>query len=85
MPETIQQMAVHDREQFLRAAKSGTGKRYYIRVMIVGESSAGKTCLLRRLMNKQINDVKSTDGIDIDRRTCQIDVNTGDWHFSTGK
>ncbi|CAC5384611.1 unnamed protein product [Mytilus coruscus] len=83
LPETIKQMPVHDREQFLKAARSGTKKRYYIRVMIVGESSAGKTCLLRRLMDKKIDDVKSTDGIDIERWTCQIDVTTGEWKFST--
>ncbi|CAC5373145.1 unnamed protein product [Mytilus coruscus] len=83
MPETIKQMSKHDRKEFLKATKSGTTQRYYIRVMIVGESSAGKTCLLRRLMNKPIHDVISTDGLNIERRKCQIDVKTGEWHFPT--
>lgn len=85
MPKTIKQMSHHDREEFLNAAKSGTTKRYNIRVMIVGESSAGKTCLLRRLMNERIDDVVSTDGLDIKRRTCQVDVNTAKWYFTTSK
>ncbi|VDI72377.1 Hypothetical predicted protein [Mytilus galloprovincialis] len=81
MPETIKNMSVYDREAFLKAANSGTTKRYNIRVMIVGKQSAGKTCLLRRLMNEEIDDVISTDGINIERRKCLIDIKTGVWHF----
>ncbi|XP_071150425.1 probable serine/threonine-protein kinase pats1 [Mytilus edulis] len=76
-------MSKHDREEFLKATKSGTTQRYYIRVMIVGKNSAGKTCLLRRLMNKPIDDVISTDGLDIEKRKCQVDVKTGEWYFPT--
>ncbi|CAC5389054.1 unnamed protein product [Mytilus coruscus] len=83
MPETIKQMAKHDREEFLKASKSGTTQRYCIRVIIVGGSSAGKTCLLRRLMKKPIEDVISTDGLDIEKRKCQVDIKTGEWHFPT--
>ncbi|VDI65638.1 Hypothetical predicted protein [Mytilus galloprovincialis] len=63
MPETIKNMSVYDREAFLKATNTGTTTRYNIRVMIVGKQSAGKTCLLRRLMNEEIDNVKSTDGI----------------------
>lgn len=85
MPESIKQMSDQDRKEFLKAAKSGTNIRYYIRVMIVGEKSVGKTCLLRRLLNEQIEDVVSTDGINIERRKCQIDINTKEWDFLTSK
>lgn len=85
MPEIIKQMSVRDREEFLKAAKSGTKKRYNITVMIVGENTVGKTCLLRRLMKEPIDDVQTTDGIDIQRRKCQINVETGEWHFSTSE
>ncbi|XP_063412340.1 uncharacterized protein LOC134695076 isoform X2 [Mytilus trossulus] len=84
MPGTIKLMSMHDREQFLRAAKSGITKRYNVRVMIVGEKSVGKTCLLRRLMDENIENVTSTDGIDIDRRKCKIDLETEEWHFLSG-
>ncbi|VDI76702.1 Hypothetical predicted protein [Mytilus galloprovincialis] len=83
MPKTIKHMSVYDREAFLKAAKTGTTKRYNIRVMIVGKQEAGKTCLLRRLMNEEIGDVKRTDGINIERRKCHIDIKTGEWYFST--
>ncbi|CAG2188075.1 unnamed protein product [Mytilus edulis] len=83
MPETIKRMSIQDREEFLKAAKSGITKRHTIRVMIVGEKSVGKTCLLRRLMDEEIDDVESTDGINIERRKCQIDIETGKWHFHT--
>lgn len=85
MPETIKQMSKHDRKEFLKATKSGTTQRYNIRVMIVGKNSAGKTCLLRRLMNKSIDDVISTDGLDIERRKCKVDVKTGEWDLSDSK
>lgn len=85
MPETIQQMSIHDKEEFLRASKSSIRKRHTIRVMIVGGKTVGKTCLLRRLMNKKIDDVRSTDGINIERKKCQIDIETGEWHFRTRK
>lgn len=85
MPETIKKMSEHDRKEFLKATASGTAKRFNIRVMIVGKGQVGKTCLLRRLMNEQIGDVKSTDGLDISRRKCQIDIKTGEWHLNTCK
>lgn len=85
MPETIKQMSDHDREEFLKATKSGTSKRYNVRVMIVGKGQVGKTCLLRRLMKEQIDDVKSTDGLDILRSKCQINVDNGEWDLSTRK
>lgn len=78
-------MSTHDREAFLVAAKSGTQTRYNIRVMIVGEQNVGKTCLLRRLMNEEIDDVHTTDGINIERRKCLVNVKTGKWHFTTCK
>ncbi|CAG2246264.1 unnamed protein product [Mytilus edulis] len=88
MPETIKNMSVYDREAFLKAANTGTTTRYNIRVMIVGKQSAGKTCLLRRLMNEEIDDVISTDGINIERRKCHIDIKTADKNpldFSTNQ
>lgn len=85
MPEAVKQMSDHDRNQFLKAAKQGTSIRYYIRVMIVGENSVGKTCLLRRLLKENIDDVESTDGINIEKRKCQIEIKTGEWYFPTSK
>ncbi|CAG2213570.1 LRRK2 [Mytilus edulis] len=79
MPDAVKQMSDHDRNIFLKAAQSGTAVRYYIRIMIVGESGVGKTCLLRRLMKEQIGDVRSTDGIHIEVKQCKINLQTQKW------
>ncbi|VDI70823.1 Hypothetical predicted protein [Mytilus galloprovincialis] len=59
--------------------KSETEKRYFVRIMIVGKESAGKTCLLRRLLKEDIDDVTSTDGVDIVVRRCKINIEDGKW------
>ncbi|VDI29220.1 Hypothetical predicted protein [Mytilus galloprovincialis] len=58
---------------------SETENRYFVRVMIVGKESAGKTCLMRRLLNEGISDVSSTDGVDIIVRRCKINIEDGKW------
>ncbi|XP_052097433.1 uncharacterized protein LOC127732435 [Mytilus californianus] len=58
---------------------SKTENRYFVRIMIVGKESAGKTCLLRRLLKEDISDVSSTDGVDIDVRRCKINIKDGKW------
>ena len=62
--------------------KSGTERRYIIRIMIVGPFGVGKTCLLRRLLKKDIHDAISTNGIDISR--CKVQLNNGRWIFDDG-
>ncbi|XP_071153047.1 probable serine/threonine-protein kinase roco6 [Mytilus edulis] len=47
--------------------------------MIVGKESVGKTCLLRRLLKENIEDVSSTDGVDIVVRRCKINTEDGYW------
>lgn len=70
----------------MNAAKAGTTQRYSIRVMIVGEGTAGKTSLFRRLINTEIDkNEMSTDGINIERRKGQVNVHTGTWSFPKGK
>ncbi|CAG2252828.1 unnamed protein product [Mytilus edulis] len=54
-------------------------KRYFVRTMIVGKETVGKTCLLRRLLKEDISDVTSTDGVDIVVRRCKINIEDGTW------
>ncbi|XP_052081793.1 uncharacterized protein LOC127719609 [Mytilus californianus] len=85
MPDFIRRMPLEDRERYLRTAKDGTMKRRHIRIMIVGKYSAGKTCLMRRLLNEEINDVISTDGINVEVRRCKVRISDGQWIFSEEK
>ena len=79
IPGQILQMDEKDKKLYLEIIRSGTEKRYYIRLMIVGESGVGKTCLMRRLLGEGIDDVTSTDGIDVITRKCKIRVSDGEW------
>ncbi|VDH98625.1 Hypothetical predicted protein [Mytilus galloprovincialis] len=56
-------------------------ERYFVKIMIVGKEEAGKTCLLKRLLNedkKRLVDVITTDGVNIVRR-CKINIEDGKW------
>lgn len=64
---------------------SKTEKRYFVRIMIVGKGSVGKTCLMRRLLEENIENVTSTDGVDIVVRQCKINIKDGSWTIDKGK
>ena len=72
-------MSDEDKEKFLALIRAESEIRYIIRVLIIGENGVGKTSLLRRLLGEDINDVKSTDGIDIVFRKCKIRLSDGEW------
>lgn len=63
---------------------SKTENRYFVRIMIVGQQSAGKTCLLRRLLKDSIAGVCRTNGIDIAVRRCKINISDGKWIIGKG-
>ncbi|XP_063426192.1 uncharacterized protein LOC134709993 [Mytilus trossulus] len=63
----------------LMQSNETTEKRHFVRIMIVGKQSAGKTCLMRRLLKESTDGVSSTDGIDIVVRRCKINMETGEW------
>ncbi|XP_052084796.1 uncharacterized protein LOC127721991 [Mytilus californianus] len=62
--------------------QAGTESRHCIRLMIVGPFGVGKTCLMRRLLKKDIRDVKSTNGINIMVLKCKVRLSDGTWIFS---
>lgn len=62
-------------------------ERYFVKIMIVGKEEAGKTCLLRRLLNedkKRLVDVTTTDGVNIVRR-CKMNIKDGKWTIEKGR
>ena len=84
IPDQILLMNEKDKEMYLEIIKSGTERRCYIRLMIVGENGVGKTCLMRRLLGQGIDHVTSTDGIDVVTRKCKIKVSDGTWEVNDG-
>ncbi|XP_076085429.1 uncharacterized protein LOC143056232 [Mytilus galloprovincialis] len=80
LPEAINQLSEEDILRFNKLMQSTqTENRYFVRIMLVGKESVGKTCLLRRLLKENISDVTSTDGVDIVVRRCKINLEDGKW------
>ncbi|CAG2237635.1 unnamed protein product [Mytilus edulis] len=80
LPEAINQLSEEDILRFNKLMQSSqTENRYFVRIMLVGKESVGKTCLLRRLLKENISDVTSTDGVDIVVRRCKINLEDGKW------
>ena len=68
---------------FCHILRHGLEENYHIRVMIVGNEGVGKSTLLKRLLRKSVNIKKyiSTNGIDVHIHSCNVDIETGIWHF----
>ncbi|XP_063409161.1 uncharacterized protein LOC134692632 [Mytilus trossulus] len=80
LPDAINQLSEEDKIRYTNLIQTEkTEKRYFVRTMIVGKESVGKTCLLRRLLKEDIADVTSTDGVDIAVRRCKINIKNGKW------
>ncbi|VDI71244.1 Hypothetical predicted protein [Mytilus galloprovincialis] len=85
LPDAIHQLSEEDKIRYNTLMQSSeTEKRYCVRIMIVGKESAGKTCLLRRLLKEDITDVTSTDGVDIVVQRCKINIGDGKWTIGKG-
>ncbi|CAG2211643.1 unnamed protein product [Mytilus edulis] len=85
LPDAINQLSEEDKIRYITLMQSSEiEKRYNVRIMIVGKESAGKTCLLRRLLKEDITDVTSTDGVDIVVRRCKINIEDGKWTIGKG-
>lgn len=70
---------------YLNALESGSEQRHDINVIIVGKKSVGKTSLVRKLFGEELKTVKSTNGIEIHRRRCQINLSDWEWNKVSGK
>jgi GTPase SAR1 family protein len=84
IPGQILQMNEKDKEMYLDIIKSGTERRYYIRLMIIGENGVGKTCLMRRLLEEDIDEVTCADGIDVVISKSKIRHSDGKWILNEG-
>lgn len=76
--------SIEEKNTYLNALQSGEEERRYVRIQVIGKEKVGKTSLVRRLLGQEINDVVSTDGIDI-YKTCQIRTSDGKWIVGEGE
>lgn len=70
---------------YLKTLATGSERRRDINLVIVGKKGVGKTSLVRRLFGENINDVKSTNGMEIHRSRCRISLNDWEWNKIPGK
>lgn len=84
-PDEIEKMDPDDMQLYIKMLEKGKVKTYNIRLMFVGLYGAGKTSTARRIMGRRIDDVTSTDGIDIHTGRCRIDIRNRKWETVTGK
>ncbi|XP_060589589.1 uncharacterized protein LOC132744824 [Ruditapes philippinarum] len=63
-----------DKQLFIHALKEGNESDNLIRVMVVGNFNQGKTSLTRRLLELPMENIESTDGIDIHAANCENNV-----------
>lgn len=57
---------------YQRALKRGKCKMYKTRVVLVGQSGAGKTRLLKRLLHEPYKE-ESTNGVEISLSECKVE------------
>ncbi|XP_063436869.1 ankyrin repeat and sterile alpha motif domain-containing protein 1B-like [Mytilus trossulus] len=80
IPEQIKNMDHESIDIYLNALESGSERRRDINLIIVGKKSVGKTSLVRRLFGEELQSVKSTNGIEIHRRRCRINLSNCEWN-----
>ncbi|VDI78231.1 Hypothetical predicted protein [Mytilus galloprovincialis] len=68
-------------EAYKDCLKLGKERRNKVRIIVVGPKSSGKTCIVRRLLQKGIKDVKSTNGIEIHISKCKAKLSDMKWIF----
>ncbi|XP_071149198.1 uncharacterized protein [Mytilus edulis] len=81
IPAAILRMDKESIRIYMKALESGSEIKHDIRVIIVGKKGAGKTSLVRNLLKENLNNVKSTNGIDIHVKRCKIRTADGKWFF----
>ena len=84
IPPIIWKMGRNYSKLYIGILERGVERKYAIRIPIVGPFGVGKTCLLRRLLKKEIHDVESTDGINIMALRCKVRIKDRKWIFSKG-
>lgn len=84
IPAIILRMDNESIEIYKKALESGSEIKHDIRIIIVGKKGAGKTSLVRNLLKENLDNVDSTNGIDIHVKRCKIRTADGKWFLQEG-
>ena len=79
MPNEIQNLDPGDMQLYMKMLETGQISTYNMRLMFVGLYSAGKTSTARRMLGRDVQDVSSTDGIDVYIGKCKVDIRNKTW------
>lgn len=80
----MQSITNSEKNEYLEKINSGKEARQYVRIQVIGKEGVGKSSLVHRLLGKQIEGIKSTDGIEI-FKSIQIRKDDGKWIVDEGK
>ncbi|XP_060581953.1 uncharacterized protein LOC132738466 [Ruditapes philippinarum] len=80
-PDEIEKMDPEDMQLYTKMLEKGKVKTYNIRLMFVGLYGAGKTSTARCILGQKIDDVTSTDGIDVHTGRCKVDIRRRKWEI----
>lgn len=72
-----------DKDHYMKAITLGKEVRRYVRIIVIGEHGAGKSTLVRRLLEQDVDGINSTDGIEMNNK-FQIRESNGQWVFNKG-
>ena len=78
-------MSQEDRRAYQRALKEGDSPIVHGRIILVGPGRGGKSALLRSLLHKVFNELKSTVGIDVEKVCCYLSSKDGKISFEVYK
>lgn len=71
-------------EMYKDCLKLGKERRNKIRIIVVGPKKSGKTCLVRKLLRQGIEDVNSTNGVEIHISKCKAQISDNKWTCEKG-
>ncbi|XP_062587851.1 uncharacterized protein LOC134249530, partial [Saccostrea cucullata] len=85
LPPSIKTMDETAIKIFREALEEGFENYHHVRVMVVGHHGAGKSSLTRRLLRESMEEVQSTDGVEIYTKRGRFQLSDHKWIKSDDK
>lgn len=85
LPPSIKKMDESAINAYREALEEGSENYNHVRVMVVGYHGAGKSSLTKRLLREKVEDVRSTDGVEIFTKRGRFQLSDHAWIKYDGK